>query len=80
MLKLKIDDCEIKDGAVILKKMTIFDDSSSRDVDVNEKGQSLVLKVKTGEKIIVDNMELMYTNLYKESEYKILGEYYPNEG
>lgn len=36
-MRLKIDDCEIKDGFVILKKMTIFDDSSNREVEVNEK-------------------------------------------
>jgi len=44
--------------------------------DEIEKGESLVLDLKTKEEFWVDNMELMYTALYDdESKYKILEEH-----
>lgn len=44
--------------------------------DQIERGQSLVLVVETGEKIIVDNIDLMYTNIYNGPKYKVLGDYF----
>lgn len=44
-----------------------------------EQGQSLVLVVETEEKIVVDNIDLMYTNIYTEPKYKVLGDYYGDE-
>ena len=44
-----------------------------------EQGQSLVLVVETGKKIVVDNIDLMYGNIYIEPKYKILGDYYGDE-
>ena len=44
-----------------------------------EQGQSLVLVVETGDKIVVDNIDLMYTNIYTEPKYKVLGDYYEDE-
>lgn len=44
-----------------------------------EQGKSLVLIVATGEKIVVDNIDLMYTSTYTKPEYKVLGDYYEDE-
>jgi len=44
-----------------------------------EQGQSLVLIVETGEKIVVDNIDLIYLNIYTEPKYKVLGDYYEDE-
>ena len=66
MLKLKIDDCEIKDGTVVLKKMTIFDDSSSRDVEVNEKLLSLFKSLE------VDISKYMQISRLMETDVKLL--------
>jgi len=45
-------------------------------IDQIEQGQSLVLVIKTGERIVVDNVILMYTNIYPEQEYKVLDDYH----
>ena len=44
-----------------------------------EQGQSLVLIVETGEKIVVDNIDLIYLNIYTEPKYKVLSDYYEDE-
>ena len=41
-----------------------------------ENEQSLVLVVETNEQIVVDNSVLMWSNIYVEPKYKVLGAYY----
>lgn len=47
--------------------------------DQIERGQSWVRNNETGERFVVDNIELMYTNVYKEPKYTVEEEYWGNE-
>ena len=51
-------------------------DMADHIIDRLERGKSLVLVVETGEKIVVDNIDLLYTNIYTEPKYRVLGDYY----
>ena len=63
----------------MLANRKIMGDMADDLINQIEQGQSLVLIVETGEKIVVDNIDLIYLNIYTEPKYKVLGDYYEDE-
>jgi hypothetical protein len=42
--------------------------------DFIERGQTIIRDRRTGKELIVDNLELMYGNIYEQERYEIIGD------